>query len=452
VDTAQISQKFEQSSKGAAASFFWLSAFYVVYCIRPEDWLHFLGRIPLAKVTAIGALLAVFFGTARGKRKLRDLPRESHYLLAMIGVFVLSSVLSPVWRGGALNNTLNFAKVYVAWVLTFLLVTNLKRFRRIVFIQAGAVPAICILSILKSRSHPRLDGALGGIYSNPNDLAFAIVLSLPFCLMFLLTARGAFRKLAWVFAMLAMAAALVLTASRGGFITLIVAGAVCLWHFGVKGKRIYLIAASALVVLILIGVAGGPLKSRFAATFSDDGDTTQEASAHGSYENRKYLMSRALEGIERYPILGIGTMNFEVYSLDWHEVHMTYLEIAVEGGLVSLILYLLFFWRGFRNLHLVMKRKDLGQELKLFAWALHSSLVGFIVGALFSPEAYQFFPYFAVAYTSVLFALAQEGDRLRSPAPSLVVPRATSVTAVKPPGSREPQPQHVLFRRPILDK
>jgi len=452
-DTAQISQKFEQASKGAAASFFWLSAFYVVYCIRPEDWLHFLARIPLAKITAIGALLAFFFGTAAGKRKFRDLPRESHYLLAMIGVFILSSVLSPVWRGGALNNTLNFAKVYVAWVLTFLLVTNLKRFRRIVFIQAGAVPAICILSILKSRSHPRLDGALGGIYSNPNDLAFAIVLSLPFCLMFLLTARGAFRKLVWAIAMLAMAAALVLTASRGGFITLIVAGAVCLWHFGVKGKRVYLIAASALVVVILIAVAGGPLKSRFASTLSDDdADTTQAASAHASYENRKYLMSRAIEGIEHYPILGIGPMNFMVYSLDWHEVHMTYLEIAVEGGFPSLLLYLLFFSCGFRNLHLVMKRKDLGPDLKLFAWALHSSLVGFIVGALFSPEAYQFFPYFAVAYTSVLFALAQEGDRLKSPAPSPVVPRSTSVTAVKQPGYREPQPQHVLFRRPILDK
>jgi O-antigen ligase len=160
-------------------------------------------------------------------------------------------------------------------------------------------------------------------------------------------------------------------------------------------------------------------------------------------------MARALEGIEHYPVLGIGAMNFEVYSLDWHEVHMTYLEVAVEGGVPSLILYLLFFWCGFRNLHLVMKRKDLGQDLKLFAWALHSSLVGFIVGALFSPEAYQFFPYFAVAYTSVLFALVKDGDGLRSAAPSVAIPRATPVNAAKQPGYREPQP--VLFRA-ILDK
>ena len=448
--TTQVSPKIEPVGRGGAAAFFWLSAFYSVYCIRPEDWLHFLARIPLAKITAIGALLAFFLGAHRGKRKLHDLPRESYYLLFMIGVFVLSSVFSPVWRGGALNNTLNFAKVYVAWVLTFLLVTDLERFRRIVFIQAGAVPAICVLSILKSRSHPRLEGALGGIYSNPNDLAFAIVLSLPFCLMFLLTARGAFRKLLWSMAMLTMAAALVLTASRGGFITLIVAGAVCLWHFGIRGRRLYLIAASALVVLILVAVAGGPLKERFASIWDDTPDSQQAASAYGSYEQRKYLMYRALEGIEHYPILGIGPLNFEVYSLDWHEVHMTYLEIAVEGGIPCIVLYLLFFRCGFRNLGLVLKRKNLHPDFKLFAWALHSSLVGFVVGALFAPEAYQFFPYFAVAYTSVLLALVQESESLKSAAPSIALPSAAPVRAAKLPGYREPQPHHVFA--PTFDK
>jgi len=51
---------------------------------------------------------------------------------------------------------------------------------------------------------------------------------------------------------------------------------------------------------------------------------------------------------------------------------------------------------------------DPHSEVKLFAGALHSSLVGFLVGALFAPEAYQYFPYFAVAYTAVLVAIEQE--------------------------------------------
>ncbi len=44
-------------SRSLGAAFFWLSGFYFVYCIRPEDWIHPLGAIPLAKITGT----ALFF-------------------------------------------------------------------------------------------------------------------------------------------------------------------------------------------------------------------------------------------------------------------------------------------------------------------------------------------------------------------------------------------------------
>jgi len=405
---AQALSSDERVRKVRDASFFWLTAFYLVYCIRPEDWVPGLAIVPLAKITAIAALLAFVVGAGRTERSLRDLPRESYYLLALIGVLVLSSFFSPIWRSGALFNTLNFAKIYVVWVLTFLLVTDLTRLRRIVFVQASSVPVVCVLSLIKAHSRPRLEGVLGGVYSNSNDLAFAIVLSLPFCLMFFLMARGVFRKLVWIGAMLAMAAALVLTASRGGFITLVVGGAVCLWHFGIREKRLYLIAATGFVFLILLGVAGGPLKERFSGMWSDKLQSQEAATAYGSYEDRKLLNRKALEGIEHHPFLGLGPMNFETYSTEWREVHNSYLQIAVEGGIPSLILYLMFFGRGFRNLRILLKRKDLTVDLRMFTRALYASMVGFMFGALFSPEAYMYFPFFAVAYTCALFNLVQE--------------------------------------------
>jgi O-antigen ligase len=404
--------------KSAGMGFFWLSAFYVVYCARPEDWLPGLSVLPLAKITSIGAVLAFLFSAGRGKRKFRDLPIESYYLLVLIAILAISSVISPVWKGGAISRTIDFAKVYVVWVLTFLLITDLAKFRRIVFIQAASVPIISLMSILKGGGHERLDGVLGGIYSNPNDLAFAIVLSLPFCLMFLLTARTNFRKLLWAAGMLIMVKALFMTASRGGFITLVVAGVVCLWHFGVKGKRLYLIAVMSVVVVVLFATQGGTLKDRFASMWSDRSElgTREQKRAYDSYEQRQFLVQRAIECIEHYPILGIGTRNFETYSTVWREVHMTYLQITAEGGIISLILYLLFFGKGFANLRRLLKRRDLGPDVNLFSGALHSSLVGFVIGALFSPEAYQFFPFFAVAYTSALNAYVRESDKAKSAA------------------------------------
>jgi O-antigen ligase len=401
--------------KEASGAFFWLCAFYVVYCSRPEDWVPGLKYIPLAKITGILAFLAMLTSMGRTQRKFKDLPREFSYLVALVGVLMLSALLSPIWKGGALMSTLDFAKVCVAWVLTFLLVTNFKRLRFIIYIQAVSVVVISAVSIIMGHNQPRLEGVIGGIYSNPNDLAFAVVLTLPFCLAFLLTSKSILMKLGWVVGMLIMGLTLVLTASRAGFITLVISGVVTLWHFGVKGRRPSLIASTLLVSVLLLIVAGGPLMRRMGA-FVDRGDTQEEARAYDSYERRKFLMGKALEGIVHYPILGMGVKNFQVYSTVWANVHMTYLEIAVEGGIPSLILYLLFFGRAFSNLKMLRRRKDLDVHTVLFVGGLHSSMIGFVIGASFAPEAYQFFPYFSVAYTSALVATIAEQERSLEPA------------------------------------
>jgi O-antigen ligase len=408
VEASPLSRDSVQSPEPLKGAYFWLAVFYVVYCARPEDWIPGLHSVPLAKISGVFAILGLLLSLGRSKRGLRDIPREALYLLLLIGLFFVSAAFSPVWKGGAFFRTLDFAKVFVAWVLTFLAVTSLARLRRVLFIQTASVAVISMVSMVKGASHPRLDGVLGGIYSNPNDLAFAIVLSLPFGLAFLLRTNSVLRKAVWAVSLSLMISALFLTASRGAFITFLVAGAVSLWHFGIKGRRLYLIAATG-VIAIIVGIAvGGQLKDRLLAMSGEELDTNSQSSAYGSYEQRRILIARSLEGIEHYPILGIGLHNFSTYSGVWRDVHVTYLQIAVEGGVPALILYLMFFGRGFSNLLQLRRLGNPDLEVKLFAGALHSSLVGFLVGALFAPEAYQYFPYFAVAYTAVLLAIARE--------------------------------------------
>jgi O-antigen ligase len=200
-----------------------------------------------------------------------------------------------------------------------------------------------------------------------------------------------------------------MTASRGGFIDLAVTGAVCLWVFGVKGKRIHLIVAAAVVLLVIGVTGGGKLKERFYAISANNVNNDLDESAWGSYQQRRLLMTQSLTGIVHYPI-GMGVGNFTVYSGMWREVHVAYLQIAVEGGIASLVLYLLFFARGFSNLKKLRRMPNHDPEVDLHSGALYATLVGFIVGALFAPEAYQYFPYFAVAYTSVLLAIVKERE------------------------------------------
>lgn len=396
------------------SAFFWLSAFFVVYCARPEDWVPGLKYVPLAKITAILATLALMTTLGRTKRTFKDVPEEGKILLAIVVLLFLGAFLSPVWKGGAVLQTIDFAKVFVVWILAFLLITSFDRLRQIIFIQTLSVAIIAVVSIIKGRNQPRLEGVIGGIYSNPNDLAFAIVLTLPFALAFLITTKGNFKKLLWLLGILTMLAALFLTASRGGFIDLVISGAVVMWHFGIRGRRHMLIAGVALATVVLMGVAGGKLWDRFAAL---SGNSATEEAAYGSYEQRKYVIERALVGIEHYPILGIGVNNFNTYSGVWREVHMTYLQVCVEGGIPVLILYVMFFLRGFKNLRILRKTKNLDEHTVLFIGALHSSLIGFVVGALFAPEAYQFFPFFAIAFTATLLQTVKERAKESATAP-----------------------------------
>jgi hypothetical protein len=424
LDTVATTQK-KEVLEGA---FFWLTAFFFVYCARPSDLFPFLSVIPLAKITGGLAALSLVFAAGRAPRKFRDRPKEANYLLIIIALMFLSGLLSPVWKSWAILNTIDFSKVFIAWILSFLLITSLKRLRRIIFIQSASVAIVCFAAVVKGHSIPRLAGVIGGFYSNPNDMAFAIVLSLPFCLAFLLTAKSGLRRALWCFAIVIMLAALLLTASRAGFVDLAFAGTICLWQFGVKGKRLYLIGAAFLLAVVLLPVAGGTLIKRFSVISGGTVNSKLEAAAYASYEERKLLMVRSVEAVAHYPILGVGNGDFVIYSGLWKDVHASYLEMAADGGIPMLVLYLVFFSCGFANLRIISREPNLNGEAKLFLGALKASLVGFIVGACFAPEAYQYFPYFTVCYTSILLAMYRE-HHLVGEAPAQRLNRATQSLA-----------------------
>jgi hypothetical protein len=400
-------------------AFFWLSGFFVVYCARPEDWIPAIGYLPLAKITATLALWGLFSSMGNTKRTMKDLPKEARLLLTMLLLLYLGAFLSPVWKGGAISRTIDFSKIYIAWVLIFLLITTFDRLRQIIFIQTFCVVTVCAIALVKGHNTPRLEGVINGIYANPNDLAFAIVLSLPFSLAFMLTAKNAIKKVFWFGGMLIMLVALFETASRAGFIDLVICGSFTLYLFAIKGKRMYLLVATAFLSVLIGASVGGKLYDRFEAL---SGDSVGEQSAVGSFEQRKFLMMRALDAIEQYPLFGVGVQSFIAYSGEWREVHMTYLQVCAEGGIPVFIIYVMIFRRGFQNLKLLRKRTDLDPDIVLFVGALTSSLVGFGVGALFAPETYQYFPYFFVAFAATLMQTIKEQDQEQEKGPGPASP------------------------------
>jgi len=405
-----------------AGAYFWLLVFIFVYWARPEDWIPGLVVLPMAKISGVFALLALLLSLGSSKRGLFTLPKEVYYLLALDAYLMASALLSPVWKGGAVFRTLDFFKAWVAVVVIIFAVTNWARLRRLILLQTGSVILVSAISIIKGHGQVRLQSVLKGMYGNPNELAFDIGLIVPFCLAFMLSDRSIVKKATWAGGTLISIAALLLTGSRGGFITLVVAGLFCLWSFAVKGRRPLMFVAAVSLALLLFVLAGSTLRRRFAAISGENITTDVQASAYGSYEQRQYLMEVGFRAIKQHPIFGIGAHNFPTYSGTWRTLHCTFLEIAAEGGIPAFVLFLSFFWCGFGNLRRAARAPNPDPEIRLFTTAVRGSLIAYLVGGLFAPDAYQFFPLFAVAYTSVLVVIS-EHERESLEAPETIVPK-----------------------------
>jgi len=403
---SQKSRSVPSQHEPLSGAYFWLVVFFIVYCVRPEDWVPGLHVLPLAKISGIFAALALILSIGRSKRPIQRLPVEIWFTAALTVWLTISSLLSPVWRGGAVVKSLDFAKLLVAMVVGFLVVTSLARLRRLLFVQAASVVVIAAISLVTGHSHLRAYGLIGGMYENSNDLAFAIALTVPLCFAFALRAGSLFVKGLWAGGSLLMIVTLFLTGSRSGSIILVLAMVLCLWHFGIQGKRPLLVLATLVAAVALFVFAGGVVAQRFAAMSGKTKDNFQ-LSAYESYEQRSLLIDLSLSALKDHPLFGLGTGDFEVYSGMWKEVHLAYLEVAVEGGIPALFLYLGIFWCGYKNLRR-LNRMTLDPETQLFTWALHGTLISFLIGALFAPDAYQYFPFFTVMYIAALRATVEE--------------------------------------------
>jgi O-antigen ligase len=128
----------------------------------------------------------------------------------------------------------------------------------------------------------------------------------------------------------------------------------------------------------------------------------------GSKEAREELLKTSLQLMAAHPLVGIGPGNFASVSGTWHVAHNTYTELGAEAGLPALFLFAALLIRARINLKRVARSKMFthNTEIQIFTGAMWASFAAYLVGAAFADTQYELFPYFLVAYTTVLYHLA----------------------------------------------
>jgi len=379
-----------------------LVIFSILYYYRPEDFIHPLAYIPMAKlvgILAFGALLAGIMGA--GKIEVPRALKALWLLLLWMNICVPFSL----WKGGAVSTIwVKFSKGVVVAMLISLTIVTVWELRRLVWIQLSAVTLVTFFSIALRHYNPdgRLAGIQNSILSNPNDLAINIAIAFPLGLAFLLQSRG-FKKIMWAGGLAFMCLGVVLTSSRSGLLALIISIIICVWEYGIKEKRRQLVVATVLLTVLGLGIAASSshyrarLESIVLGNIEGSGDK-------GSREARVALFKKSVEVAVTHPIFGVGPGCFVMVDSGWVLAHNAYTELAAETGFPGLFLFLVALAAAVKNIAVVRKSQQYRDdpEFRNITEALRAGLVAYLAASWFASTEYNLYPYFMIGYTCAL--------------------------------------------------
>jgi O-antigen ligase len=390
--------------EGGRLAFRALMAFTFIMVLAPQAYLPFLRPLRIALLAAVAGIAARLVDSAVNGRPLSVGGREMTLAFLLLAWAVVTLPLS-YWPGGsaALLTDRFFKTVAIFWLLANA-VDTLPRLRRMAW---GLVLMAVPLSLTGIRNFfsgvfiaagdpvKRIGGYEAGLTQNPNDLALMLNTILPLTVALLLTSERRLPRAALAGIAALQVAAVVVTFSRSGFLTLATIGAVYLWRMLRSGR---VLGAAALVGAALLALALAPAGhlGRLATIGDIDSDPTGSAQARwrDTVAATQFVLAHPFTGAG----LGMNTLALnEVRGPAWTMVHNVYLEYAADLGLPGL---LLFLWLMASCLLRARRARRCAAgvagraSLSALGGGIEAALLGFAVAAFFYPVAYHFYFYY----------------------------------------------------------
>jgi O-antigen ligase len=396
---------------GSSLAFAGVFLFTFLLYLRPSElWPETLGDVPITKIVAISAVIVYLVAKAAGGRAVTIWPLELKmvFLLVLLGLAFMPLAASPSDSLDLLSET--FIKVVIVFLLMINVVDRRSRLvplLRLVVLCGAMLAAFAIhdyqIGALQAESDSliRVRGVVGGIFGNSNDLATALAVLLPIAVGAAVTTKGLQRILYFACAGL-MAAGVLVTFSRGGFLGLLASCAVLVWKMGRANRLATALVGGFALGMVLVAAPGG-YGGRILTIFDTASDPT------GSAQERTELLKRGIELAVNHPIVGVGMGNFHIYSIHEKVAHNAYVETAAELGVVGFLAYLTLLVAPFRSLRRIERdtRTDeapdddaarLRRETYLLCVALQASFVAYMVCSFFASIEYQWLLYYIVAH------------------------------------------------------
>ena len=406
----------------ATVAFFGLLTFLFVVYANPGNWFDGLEDIGFAKIAAGFSLAALCGSWLLYNRRLTIGGVQGWALLALFALVGFSSTWSywPKFTFDTFTDGLKYLAIF------FILANVVDSEARLATTVRALALASCIPAFGAIWSHAHgehlVEGDRAGwigIFGNPNDLAYHLVVGVAMILAAANAAHTRRRKLLWWALLAPVAYAILLTQSRGGMLAACVVA--LFWALRSVKRAPVILGAACIAAAVVFISPNNPWSRR-----------TQEASAYGedmSARGRIDAWRTGLAIARERPFTGVGAGAFmiawpEFAPGDAGEVrtqHNTFIQLLSELGIPALLLFV----GALAGAVLGMRRASkLQSSLQPWARGIQCGLVGFVICSIWGGIAWTWPLY-------LLLAMAFAARRI-SYGPDFAPARATDDTVVEP--------------------
>lgn len=418
--------------------FIGLAMFSWLAYMRPQDLTWGFAR---AQRWSYLIAIVMFVGFIRSRPDRWFMANWRSYLMiffiALVGVSVAVSV-EP--NKDQFNKYLEFSKIVIIALFTTAVVTKREHLRMLLWIIALSLGFYGVKSgiwgFLTGFGTPIIRGP-GGMMLDNNDLSLALSMAVPVLVHLGLTEQKQMVRRAFLIAVPLTVITIMLTHSRGGFLSISAALAVMVWH---SRNRVAVMSVAALLAITAVILAPPEYKERIS--------TIKDYETEGSAAGRIHSWGVGYRMATDNPILGVGMNKYRQHFLEYDPnpspdklagqniivAHNSYIQIWAESGTPALLIFLTLI---FSSLYTIGRIRSLAKRRYYTSWILNyatmfqASFAAFLMGGTFLNRAHFDLVYHFVALVMVFAKLATDEMADTTKYPLRDGGRAT-LTAIRP--------------------
>ncbi|MCB9059523.1 MAG: O-antigen ligase family protein [Calditrichae bacterium] len=349
---------------------------------RPQDIVHAIGYLKPILLISLVMIVVIF-------NKYNVFYSKSSQTTLIWLFIILTAIHIPF----AVNNSFAFNTtkalfVYMVFITAVILeIDSVAKMRKLIF--AGIV--IMIYVSFYALTHNGIGS--GNYFQDENDVSLYVNMWLPYCYFLFAVEKSTFKRIVFIAGLVFGLLSIVVSFSRGGFVGLVLMGAIA-WLF--SNRKLVSIAAMSVMAILLIAF-GSDAYWKEMSTVTD----TQESTARA----RLYYWEKAWLMFLDNP-LGVGGNNYQVrvpeYQDDsegvrglWgQQSHSIWFTLLPDLGIPGTLLYLILMYINIRDIFFLKRLKFLietNEDIKYIYYlslAFIASLAGFFASASFISVLY----------------------------------------------------------------